>query len=106
MGSYRFLLDERLGIELPQLDLEWELYTPEEQSEILMRWELIRGRIPDRIAALEEEIRRKQERLNEEEHFPTTCRLNAEIAELASRINDLNLWYRVNQTVQERAAHM
>ena len=99
METYRFRFDERLGIELPELDLEWEQYTPEERGEILLRWEAIRGRIPDRIGELEAEIRRRQERLDVEEDFPACCRLTGEIAELASRIQDLNLWYRLSQTI-------
>ena len=78
----------------------WEQYSEEEQAEILFRWEEIRGAIPDRIKALEMEINEKQERLGNEDDFIASCRLNAEIAELASVINDLHLWFRANQEME------
>lgn len=45
-----FSVDERLGIPLPNLTKAWEDYLEKEQQEILVFWETIRGRIPDRIA--------------------------------------------------------
>ncbi|CAH0117599.1 hypothetical protein PAE9249_00059 [Paenibacillus sp. CECT 9249] len=97
--SYAFQTDERLGIPLPVLHMEWEQYSEKERSDIIYKWEVIRGRIPNRVAQLERIINEKQALLYEEEDFPTSCRLNSEIAELASCINDLHLWYRVNQDV-------
>jgi len=102
MGDSWFVYDERLGIEVPELELEWEAYPLEVRSAILDRWETIRGHIPDRILELEQRIRELQRQLDEEEDFETSCRLNADIAEQASRINDLNIWYRINQTIDPR----
>lgn len=105
MNHEVFEFDARLGIHIPQLQKEWECYSEAERSSILEQWEWIRGRIPDRIMELEAEINRKQEHLNQEEHFPTSCRLNLEIADLASTIHDLNIWYRTNQELHPVRLH-
>ena len=97
-----FSFDHRLGIAIPDLTLEWEEYSKETQQEILLTWEQTRGSIPDRIAELEQEINHKQAQLSDESDFPRSCQLNSEIAELASIINDLWLWYRANQTVSSK----
>ncbi|QPA30367.1 hypothetical protein [Thermaerobacillus caldiproteolyticus] len=97
-----FIYDERLGIPLPKLEKEWEDYSEAEQHVILLQWEKIRGTIPDRIVELELIINQKQEELGEENNFARSCALNSEIAELASIINDLWIWYRMNQTVSVR----
>nr|WP_255298370.1 hypothetical protein [Brevibacillus dissolubilis] len=102
---YEFTLDERLGIRIPLLHHEWEEYTGEERSAILLEWEEIRARIPDRIIALEKVINHRQAALYEEEDFIRSCELNQEIAELASTINDLNIWFRVEQDYDTRAHH-
>jgi hypothetical protein len=97
-----FIYDERLGIPLPKLEKEWEDYNEAEQHAILLQWENIRGKIPDRIVELERIINQKQAELGEENDFVRSCLLNSEIAELASIINDLWIWYRMNQTVSMR----
>ncbi|PEZ83626.1 hypothetical protein [Bacillus sp. AFS017274] len=97
-----FIHDERLGIPIPDLNLEWDEYTKGEQQQILVHWENIRGSIPDRIKELESTINRKQFLLSDESNFTKSCQLNSEIAELASIINDLWLWYRANQGVTEK----
>ncbi len=99
---YRFIYDERLGIRLPELDLEWDQYSEEEQTKILLEWEMIRGTIPERIRSFEAKIKEKQSQLDEEEDFAASCRLNSEIAELASCIHDLQLWYRIDQSIEIR----
>ena len=71
------------------------------QHAILLRWEQVRGKIPDRIKELEHSINAKQHHLNNEEDFEISCKLNSEIADLASIINDLWLWYRLTQNVSE-----
>ena len=63
MGDSWFVYDERLGIEVPYLEHEWGTYPLEVRSAILERWETIRGRIPDRILALERRIRELQRQL-------------------------------------------
>jgi hypothetical protein len=96
---YTFELDSRLGIELPSLAVSWEEIDDSEQAYILEKWERVRGRIPDRIKELERMINSKQALLNVELDFVRSCTLNSEIAELASIITDLHLWYRSHQEV-------
>jgi hypothetical protein len=100
-----FIFDDRLGIQLPHLEESWEHYSVNVQQEILITWETIRGKIPDRIVELESYINAKQHELGEEDNFIRSCKLNSEISELASIINDLWLWYRMNQNVSTKA-HM
>lgn len=99
--DYEFQFDERLGISLPILYKDWSLYPEDQQMEILLKWEEYRGHIPDRIVELEKIINEKQAQLNNEEDFVRSCELNSEIAELASIINDLWIWYRINQSIVE-----
>jgi hypothetical protein len=100
--NYAFVPNERLGIPLPELKVDWEELSETEQADILLQWEAIRGRIPNRIFELERIIIEKQRRLDIEDDFPLSCRLNSEIAELASTINDLHLWFRVNQEMEPK----
>jgi hypothetical protein len=97
-----FYFDQRLGIPIPDLQLDWHTYDEKTQNKILFDWEKIRGSIPDRIAELEQTINEKQAQLSIETNFPRSCELNSEIAELASIINDLWLWYRANQTLSAK----
>lgn len=97
--NYSFQNDDRLGIKLPILDQSWNQYTLQAKEAILSEWEMIRGKIPDRIKELEDDINAKQEQLNTEENFERSCQLNSEIAELASVINDLWIWYRMNNDI-------
>lgn len=101
--SYEFKHDDRLGIALPVLDKEWEEYSQQEQAQILLEWEAHRSDIPEQIKIIERIINTKQEQLNVEEDFPRSCQLNHEIAELASTINDLNIWFRIQQDTHEKA---
>ncbi|MDF1508742.1 hypothetical protein PZE06_11120 [Robertmurraya sp. DFI.2.37] len=94
-----FRQDNRLGIPIPHLSQSWEDYSVENQQAILFNWEKIRGKIPDRIAELEKIINQKQAALSDEGNFERSCQLNSEIAELASIINDLWLWYRTHQDI-------
>jgi hypothetical protein len=94
-----FMHDERLGIDIPALHDSWEEYDKQTQQEVLLHWEKIRGEIPDRIFALEKAINEKQACLEEEMNFKKSCQLNSDIADLASIINDLWIWYRTNQNV-------
>lgn len=94
-----FSFDQRLGIEIPDFARDWDDFRKEIQNEVLFYWEQIRGTIPDRIVELEKLINQKQAQLSNESSFTRSCELNNEIADLASIINDLWLWYRANQTV-------
>ncbi|MGG1677697.1 hypothetical protein ACIFOT_18320 [Neobacillus sp. NRS-1170] len=100
-----FSFDERLGIFLPDLTIDWDEYSKETQQGILFNWEQIRGSIPDRIADLENEINHKQAQLSDESDFKRSCQLNTEIADLASIINDLWLWFRANQSLSAKSHH-
>lgn len=102
MWRPEFVYDGRLGIYVPDLPREWESYSEEDRAEMLYQWEQIRGTIPDRIKHLESRIMEKQERLNREDDFAVSCSLNSEIAELASMINDLHLWYRIDQEMTDK----
>lgn len=97
--THLFKRDERLGIPVPKLNLNWEQYSYEQQQAILLQWEKIRGSIPDRIAEIETIIGQKQTKLELEENFAYACQLNHEIAGHASVINDLWLWYRTTESV-------
>lgn len=101
MDFFRF--DSRLGIPIPHMVDEWDHYNKENSEVILFQWEKIRGGIPDRIAELEAEINAKQHALSNESNFKKSCQLNSEIADLASVINDLWLWYRTNQDLSSKA---
>ncbi|WP_409297237.1 hypothetical protein V1498_05045 [Peribacillus sp. SCS-26] len=85
-----FLFNERLGIPVPRHGLA-SLELP---GEVMLKWEQIRGGIPDRIRELEGQIVMKQKCLFRETDFDRSCILNTEISELASVINDLWLWFR------------
>lgn len=100
-----FEYNERLGIFIPTLLKEWDEYEKDIQEQILIQWNQIQGLIPDRIKALEVIINRKQDELSNENDFVRSCELNSEIADLASIINDLWLWYRVNQDISEEKVH-
>jgi hypothetical protein len=97
-----FSFDDRLGIQLPDLTMELADFSIETQEKILLYWEQVRGSIPDRIGELEIQINQKQALLSNESNFPRSCQLNTEIAELASIINDLWLWYRANEVLSTK----
>ncbi|WP_407922539.1 hypothetical protein [Brevibacillus choshinensis] len=77
--------------------MEWEAYSTDERADILLEWEEIRANIPDKIIRIETVIIEKTRQMSEEENFNRSCELNSEIHELASVINDLNIWFRVQQ---------
>jgi hypothetical protein len=95
--SYKFNHNQRLGISIPELNKEWDEYSAKEQEQILVEWEEYRSDIPGRIKEIERVIEKRQLELNIEENFPRSCELNSEISELASTINDLNIWFRIQQ---------
>ena len=92
-----FQFDERLGIEIPVIEKEWTSIASHDREQILWKWEQIRGTIPQRIFELERFIIHRQQELDQENNFVRSCTLNSEISEIASRINDLHLWYRTHQ---------
>lgn len=101
MLNQHFAWDGRLGIHVPSLQRDWEQLTPSEQEAMLAQWEITRGSIPERIKQLEAVIHVMQDELSEEDDFVKSCRLNGEIAELASCIHDLQIWFRVQQDMDQ-----
>jgi hypothetical protein len=105
LQKYVFQYDKRLGIELPVFYSAWEELTQEEQYTVLYRWEKVRSQIPDRIKELEKMIHERELQLQIEDHFSTFCRLSGEISDFASRIIDLNLWFRTQEEVTSGKVH-
>ncbi|MFC5700443.1 hypothetical protein ACFPVX_04030 [Cohnella faecalis] len=101
--ALQFRRSDRLGIELPLFSQDWEEMSRERQARILTKWETIRGTIPDHVKRFEERIKALQERLFNEDDFEASCRVNGDIADLASRINDLHIWFRTQQDLDEDA---
>ncbi|WP_410769679.1 hypothetical protein [Fontibacillus sp. BL9] len=97
MNHSYFVYDERLDIHVPHLEQPFEDYHLNERLAMIETWEDTRGRIPTKVKKLEREIERKLQEMHEEDDFEASCDLNGEIAELASRINDLHIWYRISQ---------
>lgn len=105
LRRYYFEYDQRLGIDIPMFNIPWEELTKQEQQHILYHWEQVRSTIPDKIKALEREIKRRELQLQIEDDFPTFCRLSAEITDLASKIIDLNLWFRTHDEITADKVH-
>lgn len=96
-------MNKRLGIAIPCFKREWDALEKQTQQDILLQWEKIKGSIPDHIQKIETEINEKQAQLSNEADFAISCELNSQIAELASIINDLWLWYRTDQDVSGKS---
>jgi len=105
MANEFFTFDDRLGIPIPMLENEWEHYGSHIQQSILLTWESIRGKIPDRIKEIEHLIENLQQQLYEETNFERSCQLNEEISENASIINDLWIWYRSSESIRMDKSH-
>lgn len=58
-----------------------------------------------RIREIEAKIKHKQKELNDEESFEQSCRLNEEISELASIINNLWNWFREASSIKRMEKH-
>lgn len=94
-----FQLDTRLGIELPVFETPFEELPRTEQEAILLRWETIRARIPDQIMRLEHDIEGLLQLVHEEEDWDIIASYFVQISDLASRINELNTWRRVDPSL-------
>jgi hypothetical protein len=105
LRKYEFRYNERLGIEVPYIYADWEQFTQEEQYQIIYRWEKVRSEIPDHIKYLEKMIHERELKLQIEDDFQFFCQLSAEISDLASRIIDLNLWFRTQEEVTTSKGH-
>ncbi|MGZ4032367.1 MAG: hypothetical protein ACXVDJ_08160 [Tumebacillaceae bacterium] len=106
--GYEFVHDERLGIALPVLTHDWLLYSQEQQEAMIVRWEAIRARIPDRVKVLEEVIDRHQLAISQEDDWDQVVAHYEEVYRIASIINDLNIWMTIEQYTSEstEAAHV
>ncbi|WP_067567145.1 hypothetical protein [Ferroacidibacillus organovorans] len=93
MSSW-FTYDPRLDLEVPSLSLEWSEYNVTEREKILEQWERVRGAIPSRISLFEARIEELQSQLHHEEEWDQTVSLMNQVADYASRINDLNILFR------------
>ncbi len=91
-----FTFNARLGIALPCLKGPLQQKPLETQHQILLHWEKIRGTIPERIAAIEQEIAFHQILLNQEGNLDEASAINDQIVACASMINDLHIWYRLH----------
>ncbi|CAB3395438.1 hypothetical protein [Kyrpidia spormannii] len=89
-----FQYDSRLEVEVPYLDRDWDEYPSDLQEAVIIHWVRIRAGIPDVIARFEKVIATLQERAAVEDDWDQVCKLYWEIADYASRINDLNILYR------------
>ncbi|WP_019638808.1 hypothetical protein [Paenibacillus fonticola] len=101
-----FVYDDRLDMHVPALDQPFETYNMNERLAMIEEWENIRGQIPTKVMALERLIERKLLEMGNENDFEKSCRINGEIAELASRIHDLQIWYRVSQDEPTMKTHL
>ncbi|MBP2001303.1 hypothetical protein J2Z69_002346 [Paenibacillus shirakamiensis] len=101
-----FVYNDRLGIEVPEFDIPFEQFPLQERLHIIEVWESIRGNIPSKIMDLEREIVIRLYDLGEEDNFEASCQINTDIAELASIINDLLIWYRVSADVTDEKRHL
>ena len=93
--QHLFHYDERLQIEVPRLEQSWAMYTTEERMDILEYWEPMRGKIPGVISEYEAHIHQLHDQLQEEDDWDVSLQLLNEINAYASRINDLNILYRM-----------
>ncbi|WP_372663917.1 hypothetical protein [Cohnella sp.] len=93
----QFEYSERHGILIPSLTNDWDELNLDHQTAVLAKWEMIRGNIPEHVMRFEAAIRIKTQLLFNEDDFLESCRINDDIADLASRINDLHIWFRTQQ---------
>lgn len=95
-----FHVDDRLGITIPALTREWTEYSLDERRVILERWEIERGHIPHQVSVFEAQIAALQEAMHQEEEWEQTVALMDQINDYASRITDLNIWFRTQPDLE------
>jgi hypothetical protein len=93
--GFEFVYNERLGIQIPVQHREWQEYSRAEQEAMIEQWEMLRARIPDRVKQLEEVIEDRQLKIAVEEDWDRVVALYEDVFAMASIINDLNNWMRV-----------
>lgn len=94
-----FRHDPRLGIDLPDFPVPFEEMSAAEQEDILVQWESIRARIPEQIMRFERIIEDLLEAVHSEEDWDVIAAHFADISDYASRINELNMWRRVDPSL-------
>ncbi|MBL0386517.1 hypothetical protein JJB07_07635 [Tumebacillus sp. ITR2] len=104
-ARFEFVFNERLGIQIPVQHHEWHEYTRAEQEDLIHRWESIRSRIPDRIKELEEIIEDRQLKIAVEDDWDRVVELYEDVFFIASVINDLNNWMRLEPSTTDEEGH-
>ncbi len=94
-----FRHDPRLGIELPDLTTPYEELSHTQQEELIAYWEGVRAHIPDQIMKFEQDIEDHLQAVHQEEDWDIVAAHFADISDLASRINELNMWRRVDPSL-------
>lgn len=91
---YQLCYDKRLGLNLPNLECEYEDMPKKVQAEFELACQKIASQIPERIKLLEAQYMERYFRLQEVVDLEGFDRLLEEMNDLSSRICDLNLLYR------------
>jgi hypothetical protein len=94
-----FVMDERIGIEIPNLSIPFEQLPRAQQEEMLVKWEGIRSGIPDQIMKFERLIENLLEKVHHEEDWDVVAAHFEIISDYASRIAELNAWRRVDPSM-------
>lgn len=90
---FSLVFDSRLGLKRPRLHTEYEALTPEQQEAFELACLEICAEIPERIRLYEQQYMHYYAQLTDVEDESVFDRLNAQMNDLSSRINDLNLLY-------------
>lgn len=103
--GFEFVYDERLGIQIPVQHREWHEFSRAEQEAMIEQWEMLRSRIPDRVKQLEEVIEDRQLKIAVEDDWDRVVELYEDVFLMASVINDLNNWMRVETYTSDDGDH-
>lgn len=98
-----FKRSARLRIELPDFPAPFEEMPRSEQEEILLEWARIKAQIPDQVKYFEKEIGVLLDDIHHEENWDIVTKHFQQITDYASRINELNLWARVDPDLHRNA---
>ncbi|RIV28603.1 hypothetical protein D2Q93_02295 [Alicyclobacillaceae bacterium I2511] len=99
-----FRHDQRLGIELPDLTTPYDELSHTQQEELIAYWEGVKAHIPDQIMKFERDIEGLLQVVHHEEDWDIIAAHFADISDLASRINELNMWRRVDPSLTASTA--
>ncbi|QQE77397.1 hypothetical protein [Alicyclobacillus sp. SO9] len=98
-----FKKNSRLLIELPDFATPFERMSSLQQEEVLVEWARIKAQIPDKIKYFEDQIRDLLDDIHHEENWDVITNHFQQITDYASRINELNLWSRVDPDLHPNA---